>query len=62
MQPFVYNALPARVIFGWGTIKQVAAEVKALGCVSNSLGEPRKMAVLTRPIVQSTRLDYTAAS
>lgn len=33
MQPFVYNALPARVIFGWGTSSQVAQEVKKLGCV-----------------------------
>ncbi|GAA6036597.1 hypothetical protein JCM8097_001244 [Rhodosporidiobolus ruineniae] len=32
MQPFVYNALPARVIFGWGTSSQVAQEVKKLGC------------------------------
>ncbi|BGO94667.1 hypothetical protein NBRC10512_004903 [Rhodotorula toruloides] len=32
MQPFVYNALPARVIFGWGTVSKVAEEVKRLGC------------------------------
>jgi hypothetical protein len=35
MEPFVYNALPARVIFGWGTIKSVANEVKRLDCVSS---------------------------
>lgn len=32
MGPFVYNALPSRVIFGSGTIMQVADEVRALGC------------------------------
>jgi maleylacetate reductase len=32
MRPFVYNALPARVVFGVGTIGQVADEVRGLGC------------------------------
>lgn len=32
MRPFVYNALPARVVFGHGTISQVADEVSRLGC------------------------------
>ncbi|BGP06686.1 Maleylacetate reductase [Rhodotorula toruloides] len=32
MQPFVYIALPARVVFGFGTAKQVAQEVTRLGC------------------------------
>jgi maleylacetate reductase len=32
MRPFVYNALPARVVFGHGTISQVADEVGRLGC------------------------------
>ncbi|KAG5636904.1 hypothetical protein H0H81_006439 [Sphagnurus paluster] len=32
MQPFVYNALPARVIFGTGTQAQVAQELQRLGC------------------------------
>ncbi|CEQ42112.1 SPOSA6832_03901, partial [Sporobolomyces salmonicolor] len=32
MLPFTYNALPARVIFGYGTSSKVAQEVKALGC------------------------------
>ncbi|KAJ7623765.1 iron-containing alcohol dehydrogenase [Roridomyces roridus] len=32
MQPFVYNALPARVIFGHGTISQVSTEIHNLGC------------------------------
>ncbi|KAK4705463.1 maleylacetate reductase, partial [Phenoliferia sp. Uapishka_3] len=41
MQPFIYNALPARVIFGWGTSSQAAAEVRALGC--------SKVLVLTTP-------------
>ncbi|WP_028627154.1 maleylacetate reductase [Metapseudomonas resinovorans] len=32
MQPFIYNALPSRVIFGFGTLAQVAEEIRALGC------------------------------
>lgn len=32
MQPFVYNALPSRVIFGAGTLAQTADELRALGC------------------------------
>lgn len=32
MQPFVYNALPARVIFGRGTLSQVGPEIQRLGC------------------------------
>lgn len=32
MTGFIYEALPARVIFGWGTSSQAAAEVAALGC------------------------------
>ncbi|MEN5107279.1 maleylacetate reductase [Pseudomonas sp. TWI672] len=32
MQPFIYNALPSRVIFGFGTLTQVADEIRALGC------------------------------
>ncbi|KAF9458400.1 iron-containing alcohol dehydrogenase [Collybia nuda] len=32
MQPFVYNALPSRVIFGTGTLDQVPQEIKRLGC------------------------------
>ena len=31
MQPFVYNARPARVIFGSGTLSQLPAEVERLG-------------------------------
>lgn len=31
MQPFVYNALPSRVIFGSGTLSQLAAELNTLG-------------------------------
>ena len=31
MSPFIYNALPARVIFGHGTIAQVADELRLLG-------------------------------
>src|SRR5271169_3319190 len=32
MKPFVYNALPARVIFGTGTLQTLAAELKELNC------------------------------
>lgn len=32
MPPFVYTALPARVVFGFGTLNQVADEVQLLGC------------------------------
>ncbi|WP_053160810.1 maleylacetate reductase [Pseudomonas sp. P1.8] len=32
MQPFIYNALPSRVIFGFGTLAQTADEIRALGC------------------------------
>lgn len=32
MQPFVYNALPARVIFGFGTLDKLASEIQKLGC------------------------------
>lgn len=37
MEPFVYNALPARVIFGWDTSEKVSEEVLRLGCVSQCL-------------------------
>ena len=32
MRPFVYNALPARVVFGVGTLQRLPEEVKSLGC------------------------------
>ena len=32
MQPFVYTALPAKVIFGFGTLARVADEIRELGC------------------------------
>ena len=32
MRPFVYNALPARIVFGSGTLKRLPEEVKRLGC------------------------------
>ena len=31
MQAFVYEALPVRVVFGWGRIEEVAAEAERLG-------------------------------
>ncbi|KAF8067929.1 iron-containing alcohol dehydrogenase [Lyophyllum atratum] len=41
MQPFIYNSLPGRVIFGTGTQVQVVQEVQNLGC--------GKVIVLTTP-------------
>jgi alcohol dehydrogenase class IV len=41
MEPFVYNAQPARVIFGSGTIKQLPAELDRLGL--------KRVAVLATP-------------
>jgi maleylacetate reductase len=32
MKEFVYEALPSKVLFGWGTVSRTAAEVRALGC------------------------------
>jgi len=32
MRPFVYNALPARVVFGVGTLSKLPEEVSRLGC------------------------------
>ena len=32
MTPFTYNGLPARVLFGSGTLAQTAAEIRLLGC------------------------------
>jgi maleylacetate reductase len=32
MRPFVYNALPARVVFGTGTLSRLPEEVARLGC------------------------------
>jgi maleylacetate reductase len=45
MRPFIYNALPARVVFGHGTISQVADEVGRLGC--------RRALILSTPQQQS---------
>jgi maleylacetate reductase len=32
MRPFVYNALPGRVVFGVGTLQRLPEELKRLGC------------------------------
>jgi maleylacetate reductase len=32
LQPFIYTALPSRVIFGSGTVARAAEEIRALGC------------------------------
>jgi len=32
MRPFVYNALPARIVFGSGTLQRLPEEVQRLGC------------------------------
>lgn len=41
MKPFVYSALPSRVIFGSGTLSQLSPEIQRLGC--------SKALVLTTP-------------
>src|SRR5215204_4186726 len=41
MEPFVYEALPVRVIFGSGTVAQLAAEAERLGV--------RRVLVLSTP-------------
>ncbi|THV05085.1 iron-containing alcohol dehydrogenase [Dendrothele bispora CBS 962.96] len=41
MRPFVYNALPGRVVFGNGTLSKLPEEVKRIGC--------SKALVLTTP-------------
>jgi maleylacetate reductase len=45
MQPFVYTALPAKVIFGFGTLARVADEVRELSC--------RRALVLSTPPQQA---------
>ncbi len=43
MQSFVYDALPARVVFGSGTITQLRAEAERLGvCRALVLSTPGK--------------------
>jgi alcohol dehydrogenase class IV len=32
VQPFTYESLPQRVVFGWGTLDRVGEEVERLGC------------------------------
>ena len=32
MEPFVYTALPVKVVFGFGTLARLADEVRELGC------------------------------
>lgn len=32
MQPFVYDGLPSRVVFGQGTLAQLRQELEHLGC------------------------------
>lgn len=45
MRSFVYNALPARVVFGQGTIEKLSDEVSRLGC--------RRALILSTPHQQS---------
>jgi len=49
MTPFNYNALPSRVIFGFGTLNQIAGEVDLLGC--------RRALILSTPDQSSTAKD-----
>jgi len=46
MTPFTYDALPARVVFGSGTLRQLAAELTRLGC--------RRALVLSTPEQRGT--------
>ena len=46
MTPFIYNALPTRVVFGTGTVGQVPAELGRLGC--------RRALVVSTPEQQET--------
>src|SRR3954453_530520 len=53
MDPFVYNAQPARVVFGFGTVGSLRAEVERLGC--------RRALVLSTP-EQKSHAEIIAAS
>jgi maleylacetate reductase len=46
VEPFVYTALPAKVVFGFGTLACVPEEVRALGC--------KRSLVLSTPEQQET--------
>lgn len=50
MQPFVYNALPARIIFGSGTLGGLADEVRALGAKRALLITTPGQRQLSRPL------------
>jgi len=52
MMPFSYNALPSRVIFGFGTLNQLAEEVDFLGC--------RNALILSTPEQGGTAQDIAA--
>ena len=48
MQPFIYTAMPARVVFGSGTLAEVAVELRRLGC-------SRALVLATPPQEQDAR-------
>ncbi len=53
MTPFTYTGLPARVVFGFGTISQIPAEIERLG--------QKRVMVLATP-QQKESAEKTAAS
>jgi maleylacetate reductase len=57
MEPFVYNALPARVIFGSGTILRLQSEIERAGCRrALLLSTPEQAADLTKIAASLGRL------
>lgn len=53
MQPFVYTALPAKVIFGFGTLSRVGEEIETLGC--------RRALVLSTPQQAASAVDLATS-
>jgi alcohol dehydrogenase class IV len=53
MDPFVYNAQPGRVVFGFGTLASLRSEVERLGC--------RRALVLSTPEQDAQARDIQAA-
>ena len=53
MQPFVYTALPAKVIFGFGTLARVADEIRELGC--------RQAMILSTPTSRPRRVPWPSS-
>ena len=52
MTPFIYNALPTRVVFGSGTVRQLPAELSRLGC--------RRAVIVSTPEQRGTAADIAS--